>query len=842
MARIALGVALGLGASGAMIDVSSYVQLERGIERSYGRTRQYDDIEPGQFSFVLENADGRFTPDNAASPYATKLVEGMPACVSVGGRLTPGRVQTIEPTFPEGEPNRAQVLVSGEDMLGTGSRDTLDAGWRDALVRAGTPRGYYPFDDPEDAPAAADQSGLGAGRILFTTYLGTVTFGEAGAEHDRVRITGDGDARIVGADDYVIASARYMSFWLQPIETTGTLAIRIGHYTFRQTAGQLQLSNPIDTVTMADPIIAGREYFVEVDQIARTLTVDGVLIGACSTGFISGPAPVDSNPIALEWGLTAGTDVYLSDLAFTDARVRGDLLQAATNNGGATQWLELVEGINTTFTFSALPTGLNPSPLSVDGSGASLLSVINDVLTAEQGHAYSVGAGTLTAPTESVVVRARDRAQTVTASFDVAADLGLAPAFERPIRDLVSRVEARTPSARVVVTNADVAARAGSSSTSAQLPFVLDGAARSWAEDRILRGANTRLQATRIVIDAMTTQTDRSADLLALVPGDRIRLTNLPSTQLGYTTWDAWIVGAKETHNLTEHTFEFYIAPVLDPPALFGTDRFATGGRCTLGRSVRTNLVRNPSFETNVSLWSTTGTSFTRITTDSFAGLACGQLLAAAVNNAALTTETGLAASRTYSASAWVKGEAGKTARIDLRELTGAGVTVGDTAGPFVTMTGAWQRVSVSRAFGATGAQASILIRNTHAGAHTILIDAVHLEESTTGPYFDGATVDTATESYDWLGPVHASRSTERAAAMTAAATSIEAATAGALLSLSAVPYVIEIDDEQLTVTAVTGSSSPQLLTVSRGANGTTPAAHTEGAAIELVPTARFVF
>lgn len=73
----------------------------------------------------------------------------------------------------------------------------------------------------------------------------------------------------------------------------------------------------------------------------------------------------------------------------------------------------------------------------------------------------------------------------------------------------------------------------------------------------------------------------------------------------------------------------------------------------------------------------------------------------------------------------------------------------------------------------------------------------------------------------------------------TAAATSMvfNAANAQTVVS-TVVPYTILIDKEQLTVTAVSGST----WTVTRGANGTTAASHTVNAVIEIVPTAVYAY
>lgn len=77
-------------------------------------------------------------------------------------------------------------------------------------------------------------------------------------------------------------------------------------------------------------------------------------------------------------------------------------------------------------------------------------------------------------------------------------------------------------------------------------------------------------------------------------------------------------------------------------------------------------------------------------------------------------------------------------------------------------------------------------------------------------------------------------------AAITSTATSLAVATAAgkAVFSNSSSDYPMNIlvDAEQITLTAAPGgSTSPQMFTVTRGANGTTPAAHSSGAAVSVV-------
>lgn len=71
---------------------------------------------------------------------------------------------------------------------------------------------------------------------------------------------------------------------------------------------------------------------------------------------------------------------------------------------------------------------------------------------------------------------------------------------------------------------------------------------------------------------------------------------------------------------------------------------------------------------------------------------------------------------------------------------------------------------------------------------------------------------------------------------VTAGATSWSVTTAAGkpLLTTTDVPFTVTVDGEAVTITAVTGASSPQTATVTRAAAGTTAAAHSAGAVLKL--------
>lgn len=69
-------------------DLTPWVEFADGLTMSRGRQDEQSDPRPGTLRLVLDNADGRFTPGNTASPYWPYLVDGAPLRVTC--RRAPG--------------------------------------------------------------------------------------------------------------------------------------------------------------------------------------------------------------------------------------------------------------------------------------------------------------------------------------------------------------------------------------------------------------------------------------------------------------------------------------------------------------------------------------------------------------------------------------------------------------------------------------------------------------------------------------------------------------------------------------------------------------------------------
>lgn len=618
MPRLSLEVALGVGAAGALVDVSSYARLTDGLSYRWGRTDQFYGAEPGVFSFVLDNEDGRFTPGNVASALDTTLTEGMAACVSVGGRLIAGTVRSIEPEFPSAEAAWSMVRVSCDDLLGRLARTRL-LSVPDQLPDSAGTFGFWKFDEDAGSTAALDSGPLALPAFAEGAAFGYVpefgeqalpwigdTQAEGGGSPSSTAVNFDtGDFR--SAFDYPSGSGGAYGFWFTPLVPSGDATIYF-HLRAPLRGGNILLASigasagltfsveslPFPTASGPSPIAleVGVPAYIsfEVDVQGSDLRVrsfvNGVEARTSSAALVGGSSAWDLSPQRLEMKMRsslATTSYRVSRVSHTLVRVQEEFAVATPTSLSTLSFLGLVDPD----VVYDIPSGLTDAQVSLANiAGDSSLDLLNDVLKAEQGHVHAVTTGTLTSPTEELVLRERDRPASVTAAFSVEDELTDAPKLIRDITNLISSLRVDTPDVRLLVQDDTLRTRAGGASDSERIITTDLIYSRAWGQDRIVRGSGRQMQIQSVIVDAFTTPTDRSADILGLVPGDRVQFTGLPSTQLGFTTWDGWFLGAEERHSIDEHAFELYFSPVIPDLGKYGTALYAAGGSLSLSAGI----------------------------------------------------------------------------------------------------------------------------------------------------------------------------------------------------------------------------------------------------------------
>lgn len=197
----------------------------------------------------------------------------------------------------------------------------------------------------------------------------------------------------------------------------------------------------------------------------------------------------------------------------------------------------------------------------------------------------------------------------------------------------------------------------------------------------------------------------------------------------------------------------------------WGTNNWVRGSTGTL---VATNLVPNPSFETNTTFWNTyLGAGLSRSTTQAYSGTYSLAVATTSGSNRGVGADyIVVSPSTTYTLSAYVYVPTGVTLNGEIDESGGGGGYIGFT--PFTPIVGnnAWQRLTLTFTTSATTGR---LEQYFYCNATTTFyIDAVMLQTgSTASTYFDGsvAAVDDQTTGissvYAWTGTAHASSSTK---------------------------------------------------------------------------------
>lgn len=190
---------------------------------------------------------------------------------------------------------------------------------------------------------------------------------------------------------------------------------------------------------------------------------------------------------------------------------------------------------------------------------------------------------------------------------------------------------------------------------------------------------------------------------------------------------------------------QWEIAPVANTvPAAFSPARSID----VWVRPTRLNHATNPSFEVDLTDWSTVGGTITRIATDATQGIACMAVTSLVAGETVTHIVKTLTPGHTYTASAYVRSMDGKDTALQVtgaRNATGieTAMLTWDTA-PLGSGNPAWRRLWVS--FVADTTTASLII--TSLGATSIRVDGVLIEEGNgLKPYFDG---DSGLPDYAW--------------------------------------------------------------------------------------------
>lgn len=161
-------------------------------------------------------------------------------------------------------------------------------------------------------------------------------------------------------------------------------------------------------------------------------------------------------------------------------------------------------------------------------------------------------------------LRSENRAAVPAVSIDVDADGQGVPVLSYDSSGVATTVTVRGFSSTVTWLDSDAPERW--QGTSATLTCATDSVddLRALAQYRALLGRTDVLVPTKVTVDAVTSSADLTTTLLELRPLQRVELTGLPSSVIGYSETDVIVTGITERHSLGRSLVELTLMPDLD--------------------------------------------------------------------------------------------------------------------------------------------------------------------------------------------------------------------------------------------------------------------------------------
>lgn len=591
--------------SGVWSDVTSYVDADTGATITRGRASQSDDGQPGTLSVVFRNDDGRFTPDNPLGAYYPNVKKDKRIRYTVGGSVRfVGWINGFSPRLPDGNAQGdPTVSVTALDALGVMARS--QAPDFNTLATIGyAPSAFFPFTEdagtdlsmfPSSAPG--DTTHLTSRTEKFTAVLGVdgVLAAPDGATSARVSATQTTSGSSWYGRD-VSATAIYtrsVSFWAKfPTGGTDTMGVvysrdafsgfptAVGVRTDGTNVWGLAYAGSTPTVPLATD---DKPHFYTATNDATTLRfyVDGVQVATlasvppagsgtdwiCSFQF-SGSGVNSSTVITYDVGAAAFWDRCLTAAEVQVLYVFGggsfsDELTGAQTVG------DRLTSITTALDLPVSASGGKSVGWQSTGSGKAL----DAIFLATRGDSRIVydNAGTVT-------YRPTVNPATVAVTLDSEADLVGTPTWSLAGQDRAGVVSATSPRAGTATVYDSGAVAATSTSVATALARTID--LQAHATRTVSEGRDARLRISKASVDT-TTATVTAATMQALTLGDRVRVGNLPSSTIGWTYQDGYLLGYTEKISSTAYVFDLDLGPADAPPV--GTADDATRSRAMSG-------------------------------------------------------------------------------------------------------------------------------------------------------------------------------------------------------------------------------------------------------------------
>jgi len=585
---------------GVWTDVTSLVNVGAGsITRKVGRSTQLDTISAGSLSFTLDNPAGTFTPDNPLSTYYPNVVEGKRVRWKVTEAATTytrfnGYITQWVPDI--NGVSASVVNVNATDLLGHLSTRQV---WSlpETEIRYDSPIVYYTLDHPSDLTTDPFYSVVGGASLRYqkSPVDGTLDLNSGvGAPYDPYTCPTWARGSF-GSNPYL-----YVKDFTQTDLSTFTveLLVKVTQNAYSETTYIFvdyigtALNIYYDTVggitadglgvtlnSSAVNFLDGNVHLISVVSGSGFcgLYVDGVLLDS-DTGFstaLSRKAQINLG--SYYDGEISHFAIYPSALSATAVAFHAKAVDAYYGEtikvglDAVARW----SGVSITHEGAGSPQLLD----AIDTTDKKALDALALLSSGDGGVLYDNGAGLYAR------IGSQLKSSTVELSLDVEADLNGSVTLTRSITEDTAGATVNSYSQSATYVDAEQAAAIGAYA-SADAPNLARTELEAIASNIVAVANNHRLSAGQASFDLANANSDKYADTLTLKIGDRVRLTNLISTQFGRTYLDTYVQGWSESLNAQGYVFTFDL-DAADVPSEAKFDD-ATYGRFAAGDGVLT--------------------------------------------------------------------------------------------------------------------------------------------------------------------------------------------------------------------------------------------------------------
>jgi len=597
-------------------DVTSLVNVGAGaITRKVGRSTQLDTISAGSLSFTLDNPAGTFTPDNPLSTYYPNVVEGKRVRWKVTEAATTYTRFNgyITQWVPDIDGVSASVVnVNATDLLGHLSTRQV---WSlpETEIRYDSPIVYYTLDHPSDLTTDPFYSAVGGASLLYQKARvgGSLNLNDGvGAPYDGLTcptwtIDTNSAPYLYARNVNDTAMSSYsIELLAKMIEDTTPGSNDLGLLRLGQVSiyydygtGELIVTDGSTTRLSYAVNLFAAQHLISMTTTSggSILYVDGVQV---DTGTACTTIPIGSTLLVGAGAYTQGDLAYyngeISHVAIYDTVLAATAIAFHASAVDAYYGETIKVGLDAVARWSGVSItheGAGSPQLvdAIDTTDKKALDALALLSSGDGGVLYDNGAGLYAR------IGSQLKSSTVELSLDVEADLNGSVTLTRSITEDTAGATVSSYSQSATYVDAEQAAALGTY-TSADAPNLALTDLEAIASNIVAVANNKRLSAGQASFDLANANSDKYADTLTLKIGDRVRLTNLISTQFGRTYLDTYVQGWSESLNAQGYVFTFdFDAADVPSEAKFDDDtygRFAAGdGVLTLTSTIADSAV-----------------------------------------------------------------------------------------------------------------------------------------------------------------------------------------------------------------------------------------------------------